>query len=480
VNRSAWDVALWSELCENTDLERQKPGCPHVQDEPMRIHSLACALLLPALVVGMEPIPPSITTGNVPPKIETSKLEAPPKGPELPAGPAYPAWPSAGETLHQPVVQVANTKSRFEDEILAPSARCVEVEAEYLLWWSEGARFSHSLITQGNQADARPGVFGQPGTVVLFGSNEVDYNAQSGLRGFVNWRPHQYTSFALQLGGMYLSQTGSTFAASGDGTFPVGQSFFNPLEGRPGVFLVSDGTPGARLAGGVSISTTSSLYGSEANLLYDVDTGCSNNSLRLLGGFRFFGLRESYRETAVVRELDGNVLTLAGQPTLQIITEDLIRTRNEFYGGQIGARYGMEFGLFDVDVWSKVGLGVSCQRITATGVSRDATQSVVGGLRVLDTNQGSYNRSEFAVLPEFGANVGVLLSKHVRLQVGYTFLYLSSVARPGDQLDSVINPNRVPSDVDFGTAGGPNRPAITRSTSDFWAQGLNFGVQVNY
>ena len=56
----------------------------------------------------------------------------------------------------------------------------------------------------------------------------------------------------------------------------------------------------------------------------------------------------------------------------------------------------------------------------------------------------------------------------------------NDVVRPGNQIDRVVNPNIVPTDQDFGVAGGPRRPAPLFNSSDFWAQGVNFGLHFRY
>jgi hypothetical protein len=67
----------------------------------------------------------------------------------------------------------------------------------------------------------------------------------------------------------------------------------------------------------------------------------------------------------------------------------------------------------------------------------------------------------------------------VRLTFGYQFLYWSRVARPGEQIDRVINPTQIPV---FGGNQllGPARPEPLFTTTDFWAQGLNLGLEVRF
>lgn len=105
-----------------------------------------------------------------------------------------------------------------------------------------------------------------------------------------------------------------------------------------------------------------------------------------------------------------------------------------------------------------------------------------GGYFTGSTNLGNHSRSQFAVVPELNLNVGFRIRPWVNVTVGYTFLYLSSVARPGDQIDHNINPNNSPAmSGDFsGTMYRPATPGFGIQNTDFWAQGLNFALDFRF
>ena len=78
--------------------------------------------------------------------------------------------------------------------------------------------------------------------------------------------------------------------------------------------------------------------------------------------------------------------------------------------------------------------------------------------------------------------LGVNIGDNVRVYVGYEILWLNNVARPGDQIDRNINTTQVgpgPGGI-VPTLTGPALPVALFRTTDFWAQGLNFGVEVRY
>ena len=62
-------------------------------------------------------------------------------------------------------------------------------------------------------------------------------------------------------------------------------------------------------------------------------------------------------------------------------------------------------------------------------------------------------------MPHVQAKVGYNILDNVRATVGYDFLYWSSVARVGDQIDRQVNDNQ---QLSGGLGGGPALPAASR------------------
>ena len=97
----------------------------------------------------------------------------------------------------------------------------------------------------------------------------------------------------------------------------------------------------------------------------------------------------------------------------------------------------------------KVALGDMQQQTRINGVlaSNDfnglgPVQTFPGGYFALPTNSGTYTRDRFAVVPEANLSVGYQVNRVISVFAGYSFLYLSNVARPGEQIDRVINPSQ--------------------------------------
>jgi hypothetical protein len=108
-------------------------------------------------------------------------------------------------------------------------------------------------------------------------------------------------------------------------------------------------------------------------------------------------------------------------------------------------------------------------------------RTAVGGLLALPTNIGHFSRDRFSVVPEIGVNLGYQLTDHLRAYVGYNFLYWTNVVRPGAQIDRVLDVTLIPNfPVPGAVPTGQNRPMVPFKENDFWAQGINFGLEFRW
>ena len=79
-------------------------------------------------------------------------------------------------------------------------------------------------------------------------------------------------------------------------------------------------------------------------------------------------------------------------------------------------------------------------------------------------------------MSELGISLRRNLNCRLAATFGYSFLYWSRVERAGDQIDTTVNPTQIPP----GALAGEARPAFPFNTTDFWAQGVRFGLEYNY
>jgi len=160
---------------------------------------------------------------------------------------------------------------------------------------------------------------------------------------------------------------------------------------------------------------------------------------------------------------------------------DRFDVQNNFFGGQLGARAEVRWERLSLNLLAKVALGDSSETVSIHGSTQIDTQPEIGaGLLALSSNSGRFQHNAFAVVPEVNVSIGFQVTEHFRAFAGYSFLYWSQVARPGDQVDLGLNENLVPTSKTFGAAGGPPRPAFALHSTDFWAHGINLGLEFRY
>jgi hypothetical protein len=362
---------------------------------------------------------------------------------------------------------------RWEEPSAGPGR--LWVSGGHLLWWIRDSRVP-PLVTASPVASA--GILGQPGTTVLFGGR-IDNEERSGGRfraGF--WIDDRQTA-GIEGSYFFLGSRSVNFTAGGPGagSAVIARPFFNAVTGAEDSELVS--VPGV-LNGTVGVSLSSRLQGAELNGVCNLCCGCRGR-VDFLGGFRYLQLDEGLGITENLTVDPGVPIT--GGTAFGV--SDQFSTHNRFYGGQVGARAEIRRGDFFVNVRAQVALGCTHQVVDVAGSTVIAPPGQAptvgnGGLLAQPTNSGHFTRDRFAVVPEVGVNAGYQVTEHLRAFVGYSFLYWSNVARPGDQIDRAVNPTQLPVAGATSQLIGPARPAPVLRDTDFWAQGINFGVEIRY
>jgi Putative beta barrel porin-7 (BBP7) len=112
---------------------------------------------------------------------------------------------------------------------------------------------------------------------------------------------------------------------------------------------------------------------------------------------------------------------------------------------------------------------------TFVAVPGTATTETAGGLLTQPSNIGGFEHDEFAVVPEFGVNLKYQISCCLEASFGYTLIYFSDVARPGDQVDLRVDPRQI-----TDPAAATPFPAFNFADSDYWVQGINAGLELRF
>ena len=370
---------------------------------------------------------------------------------------------------------------------------CVWLNGEYLLWWVKKASLPPSLVTTGSAADQNPGALGQSGTHVLLENTHFGPEDFSGLRLTLGTWLGSDSGMGIEGSGFFLPKRTKSFHANSDAAGnPVLTFRYLDPPPSPGAPFPEDAFQAAipgTFAGGLGVVATTRLWGAEA---YAVGRLCCGSGLhlQLLGGFRYVDLEENLD---LPFERRGLVLvpgvSFQGNPfpaPSAVAAFDSFHTRNQFYGGQIGARGEYCQGNLFVGLSGKVALGDTHEVVNISGTSvlipaGGQITTVSGGQFAAPSNSGRSKRDEFAVIPEAEIKFGYQFSRCFRAFAGYNFLYWSRVVRPGNQVDLVVDTAQVPIDPGFNAAAPRAvfpRPQFQRS--EFWAQGVDFGLEFRY
>jgi hypothetical protein len=306
------------------------------------------------------------------------------------------------------------------------------------------------------------GVLGDPRTSVLFGGGNVNDDFRSGIRTYSGMWLDDCQTCGIESSLFYLEPGNDSGAFRTSTNAMILARPFLDVNGRPDAQVV--GFPNV-LAGGVWVNTQTTFCG------YDY-------RLDFLGGYRYLEMtdRVSVAENRV--GLDPNTGTPLG---VNFVVNESFYSKNTFNGGQIGLAGELRRGRLFVSGRGLIALGNTCQEIEIGGVTRfvlpgQLLQQYTGGLLAQPTNIGKYAFDSFSVVPEATVSVGYNVTDGIRASIGYTFLYWNNVTRAGNHIDTVVNTSQIPN----GVLVGPARPAFVRQETDFWAQGINFGLEIRF
>ena len=349
------------------------------------------------------------------------------------------------------------------------------LSAEYLLWWNKGDRTPPLAVSV-------PTVNGVPSGMptTLIGGGSLANDGQSGVRASAIYWFSDSHCWGVEAGSFFTGFLNDKYSAGGSSTA-------NPVIGRPFNDANMGGASALELVAGlgilqgnVEVVHRSTLWGYDINLRRNLIADCGF-TMDLLLGFRQVGLDESLR----ISENLTQTAAVAGFPAgSSFLVRDQFSTKNRFYGTQVGLA-----GLWRLnDAWSlgftgKVAIGTTQQTVDINGsttvTSGGVTQTLPGGLLTqAGTNIGHYTRNRFGVIPEGGVTLGYDVTDWLRLTAGYNFLYWSNVVRPGDQVN--LNVNRTLLPFRGGTPTAVAQPAFLGRTTDYYAQGVTFGMLFSF
>lgn len=394
----------------------------------------------------------------------------------------FPVTPPGFDVTVAPVAPVASVAGFGAD--LPPTKWYAR--GEYLLWWTKNDQVpplvtTGALVNPNNPLDPVNdvvGTLGRPDTRVLFGG-DLERNPFSGARFAFGYYLDDCGTKAIEFSGFFLGQQSADYSNSTFANPILTRPFFNTALNFEDVQRVS--FPNV-VTGSITVRSPSDFWGLEANAICQWCCGC-NWRLDPLAGARYLNLRESLGITEQLQLLGDQVDPRLNFSRFTVV--DQFITLNEFYGAQVGLEGRWQEDRWTLDGRFKVAFGVTRQSLSTLGfqdvvLANGERRSFQGGLLALTSNSGDFERNRFAVVPELSLSAGYYLTERLRATLGYNFVYWSSVVRPGDQIDRQLNGNQIPNFAAFGITNTNPPPQVLFKDTDFWAQGLTFGLEYRY
>jgi Putative beta barrel porin-7 (BBP7) len=338
-------------------------------------------------------------------------------------------------------------------------------QGEYLMYWTKAADLPVLAST---------GVLGQPGVASLIGGNATDLGLHSGTRITLGVWECSCQELGFQGSYFLLGNTARNFNTDNSANPTLAQPFANAVTGQEDAAFLA-----------VPTSQNGSIHVRLSNQMEMADVLARINLAKsqverfdFLLGYHYAQFSERLNIDASTTYIDPLGVNRVGTV---IASNDFFQGKNYFHGGEFGLVSKSTTGRLSVELSTRLSLGSTASQVrvdgnTITAVPTTATQNSVGGLLALPTNINTYTHNSFAFIPQVGVTLIHRVTKNADCSFGYSFIYWSKVARPGEQIDRKINPTQIPP----GPLVGVIAPQFTFATTDFWVQGIQFGLNYRF
>jgi hypothetical protein len=340
---------------------------------------------------------------------------------------------------------------------------CFWFSAEYLVWGVSREHMPALLTTFPNgtsELDIQSGT--ALGARNIVDQNNLPSTTRSGARftaGF--WLPC-CDCLGLEASYFFLARrSSSAFFNSPNGLPILAVPFIDDATGQQRFGITAH--PGPPIAGSFAFNSSSYVWGVELNLRQKLVCGPCY-FVDLLYGYRGIQVQDRIDILDVEAPFNGQAVQIW----------ERFATLNQFNGAQVGIEGEWHF----LPRWflggqAKLALGNVTETVTINGVAIPAFD-IFGNsnltLHAENNNIGKFQHNNFAVAPELSLKLGYDITDHLQFWVGYDVLFLSNVARAGDQIDTRFTlPN----------GQGPH-PAVLFKTTSWTGQGLNIGLKYTF
>ncbi len=360
------------------------------------------------------------------------------------------------------------------------------LQSELLLWGVKG-QYIPPLLTQSPAGTPATdiGVLGLPTTQTVFGGDRFGDNMRIGgrVRGgfwFGNCR-----KYGLEADYFYLGEDADNVRATSD----TGELFARPFYNTNPAVLAADAEllVAPNIASSVfEINTSSEIYSVAPTFRWNLyccestNCCCEQNSTRLdfLAGYRYLRFQESIK---LSESFEPTGPFYAPGTTFEFY--DGYAVENEFHGAELGLNYMTQRSRWVLDMTAKLGLGNLRSTCSIDGYSRVVVpgaldQTMTGGFLTAGSQLGTTERDKFALLPQADVRLGYCMTPNLRFHVGYSFLFLQNVIRPGSLISTQVDSD----DFLVDATPDPNDPGLDKDAIEegVWLQGVNFGFTYGF
>jgi Putative beta barrel porin-7 (BBP7) len=388
--------------------------------------------------------------------------------PAFAEGPSPPADSSGGAPSGSEVIPGVRPPMPVSGApIEIPCGPMIWTQVDYLLWRAKGGLVPPLVV--GVYTSANPPLPTDPRMAFPVSDDRINGDLKSGYRlGAGVWIDKPNGTGIEAIYSSFLS-TENTNTFVGGSNVILARPFVDVVQRNPSLLRLSD--PAGTMRGIAQVRSTFDSNGAELNVL-PRGPAMIGEEMHWILGVRYSSLEEN--------------LTVAAASTsngLSVSDFDSFTTRNRFYGPQVGGNWHWDRDRLGIDFTLKMAIGGMTQETSIDGGSTAMFTSGArldrpGGLLALQSNIGDFNRTKLAWVRDTSLGLTYRVMDNVQLRLGYEFFWVSSVLRPGQQIDLGVNPTLLP--FNGGSVSGPIRPWYKPDGEIFWMHGVNVGVAVQF
>jgi hypothetical protein len=381
------------------------------------------------------------------------------------------------------------------------------LRADALMWWTSGTHLP-ALVTSNSQGNAP--IIGQPGTEIVFGNNTYLNDGRAGVRMTLGGWLDRCHRWGVEADWFSIAGRSVDYSNFSNGVPYTGRPFYSVEPSPSGPPAGPSREIVAQADGNLVISGTVSVHDSDTfdsagflvryNLCCCGGCGCGScdgasdacnlsescdlnmNYCRtdFLIGYRHYSLQDGL---TIHESIDDRTSGFGFHSEIF----DNFSTRNDFNGAELGLNTELRRGRWSLNILTKMALGRNNQTTNINGTTSKA--SINGSTPPIfypvgiysgpvGTNSGTFQQDTFVVIPQLGVELGYQVTSRTRAYIGYNLLYWGNVLRAGDQIDQNLDPRN--------WAGAPDAanalpfPQYPNRSSNFWAQGINLGLEVRF